>query len=155
MFRGFGQLVFAFMATVFALYDMLKSIDRHAVIDTAIKETSDVIADLNGEQINKGVRADGSEITPTYSNLTIEIKRSKGQPTDRVTLRDTGKFYRGIRSEVIGDKIVTESTDDKNEKLVKKYGKKIFGLGDQYKREYLKEHLNPLFRKKIHSELGL
>lgn len=32
-----------------------------------------------------------------YTPFTKEIKREKGQPTDRVTLKDTGEFYMSFR----------------------------------------------------------
>ena len=47
------------------------------------------IIDLNiEEQLQRGIDATGQPITPGYRPLTISIKRQKGQPTNRVTLRD-------------------------------------------------------------------
>jgi len=50
---------------------------------------------------NKGTYSDGSRIKTfsaqgslVYSPFTVIIKGKKGQPTDRVTLKDTGGFYK-------------------------------------------------------------
>lgn len=43
------------------------------------------------------LKTDKSESGKYYSNRTIVIKKEKGQPTDRVTLKDTGKFYKSYR----------------------------------------------------------
>jgi hypothetical protein len=64
-----------------------------------------------------------------YSPFTIEEKKRKGQPTDRVTLKDTGDFY--LSFSVIPFKGGFEITanpikDDTN--LFEEWGKEILGL---------------------------
>lgn len=103
----------------------------------------------------QGIRSNGSEILPTYADLTIEIKKLKGQPTDRVTLFDTGSFYQKIKTNVSGQLVITDSEDEKSEKLKKKYGKRIFGLSENYRSEYLRETLNPKFLASIKASLQL
>lgn len=102
-----------------------------------------------------GIRADGSEILPTYIDFTIAIKQDKGQPTDRVTLRDTGAFQAAITTEVTQTHVITDSTDEKSAKLQKKYGKKIFGLSEKFKAEYIRDNLRPAFLKNAKLELKL
>lgn len=102
-----------------------------------------------------GIRADGTEILPTYKDITIAIKQDKGQPTDRVTLRDTGEFQNKVFAEVTDTHVITGSTDDKSTKLQKKYGKKIFGLSEKFKYEYIRESLNPAFLKSCKLSLRL
>lgn len=102
-----------------------------------------------------GIRADGTEILPTYTDLTIQIKQEKGQPTDRVTLRDTGDFQNQVTTTVTDEFVTTDSTDEKSEKLQKKYGEKIFGLSEKYKAEYIRESLNPAFLRTCKIELKL
>ena len=91
------------------------------------------IADTNADQMFAGLRADDTEIEPAYKPFTIAIKKEKGQPTDRVTLKDTGEFHRSIFVKFEGDKIIIDSDNDLRDKLVKKYGAKIFGLTKQSK----------------------
>lgn len=57
----------------------------------------------------EGTYADGTPIVTyfaippmVYASRTITKKERRGQPTDRVTLRDTGAFYRSIRMESAG-----------------------------------------------------
>lgn len=120
-----------------------------------MKETKERIADLNAEQMVAGIRSDGSEILPSYTDLTIYLKEQKGQITDRVTLRDTGEFQAAITTEITETHVITDSDDPKAEKLQKKYGKKIFGLSEKFKYEYLRENLNPAFIKNCKLELRL
>ena len=52
--------------------------------------------------------------------------------------------------------IHTESTDSKNQMLVKRYGEKIHGLGNtEFKKELIDESLRPVFKKKMESAIGL
>jgi hypothetical protein len=144
--------------TIEALLTRVKTLDTEKVSIEAVSETSPERVTLNIEQINQGLRSDGSEILPSYSDFTIEMKKLKGQPYDRVTLQDTGDFYRGIKSDVNGLTIDTESTDWKNEKLKKKYETskgKLFGLDKEFKAEYVEKDLRPAFNDKIEKVTGL
>lgn len=76
---------------------------------------------------DKGIDGKGNKLTPEYKPFTIAIKRQKGQPTDRVTLSDTGSFYDGF------DLIFTDqnsigvfSRDSKTPEIIEKYGSDIF-----------------------------
>ena len=140
------------MATIAGLLNKVKAFDASKAATTAIIETKENIADLNATQMFEGLRSDGSEILPSYTALTIQLKKEKGQPTDRVTLNDTGDFYRGITVDVTGDKINITSTDEKTAKLNKKYSKSkgnIFGLNKGSKSEYLNGFLRREFKAKV------
>ena len=52
------------------------------------------------ERIFDGKTFTGEDITPSYKPYTVMVKEQKGQPTDRVTLKDTGDFHRSITFEV-------------------------------------------------------
>lgn len=77
-----------------------------------------------------GVRSDGSDITPAYTPFTVRLKGFKGQPTDRVTLRDTGDFHDSLRLEFQADEFSIVAGDWKEAKLKAKYGDLILGLTD-------------------------
>ena len=142
--------------TIKAVLDRVQNFDASKAITEAIIETKDQIADLNAEQMNRGLRSDGSEILPSYSDLTIQIKKEKGQEFKHVTLKDTGSFYAGIEVTVTGDKLNITSTDSKTAKLNKKYSTSkgnIFGLSPKFKREYTR--LRPAFKKKVLAATGL
>jgi signal peptidase I len=144
--------------TINFLYDKIKALDINKISVDSLNETNRERETLNIEQINQGFRADGTPILPSYTQYTIQIKRAKGQPYDRVTLQDTGDFYRGIKSSAAGNSIVTDSTDSKTAKLKKKYETargKLFGLGKEFKAEYIEKDLRPVFNQKIQVATGL
>ncbi len=140
------------------MYNKIKAIDTDKICVDSLRDTKETIADLNAAQLFTGLRADGSEILPNYTPFTIELKKLKGQPIDRVTLRDTGAFYQAITTNITQDKVVTDSTDEKTAKLKKKYETskgKLFGLNHESKVEYLQQQLRPAFKKKMEAATGL
>lgn len=143
------------MATIKALLNRFENLNTDAIVAETMQESADAIAEKNKEQLYSGEDADGAEITPGYRPLTIAIKQSKGQPTDRVTLRDTGSFYQGIYVSVNGDRLITDSRDTKSAKLQDKYGEKIFGLNDKFSFEVIKETIRPVFKNKIQEAVKL
>lgn len=90
------------------------------------------IIDLNAENqlYEQGVNNLGVDISDymPYSPLTIEIKEAKGQPTNRVTLRDEGDFEASFYLEVSDKQFEIKASDFKTEALIKKYGRQILGL---------------------------
>ena len=97
------------------------------------KEYREDVLELERERLFHGTNADGSEIVPEYKPSTVMIKKKKGQPTDRVTLFDKGKFYGAFTMEREGDNVLFTSEDSKTKKLEEKYGERIFGLTDKDK----------------------
>jgi hypothetical protein len=142
--------------TLHELQRRFSGFDITEEVRESIIETSDEITELNRGQMFIGKRSDGSEITPTYSDLTIELKEQKGQPSDRVTLKDTGAFWDSLTVDVNSDSFTIDATDSKTEKLSKKYGDKIFGLTAESKREeYIPLYFFPALQKRITGKLGL
>jgi hypothetical protein len=136
------------------LYNKVAALDVHEVAVNSINETKDVIADLNVEQLNKGIRSDGS-FMPDYSHASVELF---GKPAGPIKLFDTGAFYRGFEVKMQGDKVIIDSTDNKTDLLFKKYAtkkKNIFGLSGPYRREYIDNSLRKAFRKNIKQEIGI
>ena len=147
------------MGKLFNLIKGFKSFNAKDIAKESIIETKGFALDEQARQMNKGKRNDGSDILPSYSRLTIEIKEQNGQVTDRVTLHDTGAFYAGFKLDIQGEQIQFTSTDSKTAKLKKKYNTskgKIFGLNDESKKEYINESLKKKFvflsRKKIYGK---
>lgn len=88
--------------------------------------------DLNIEQMMAGQDSDGNRITPEYAPFTIEIKKAKGQPYDRVTLKDEGDFHRSMFMKADNFPVMFDSKDSKTDDLTRKYGNSIFGLTKQH-----------------------
>lgn len=137
------------MASIKQLLNRFEAIDTDKIVRETMEESADAIKQKNQEQLFAGENSAGTDIEPFYKPLTIAIKQSKGQPTDRVTLRDTGSFYQGIYVSVQGDKLITDSTDSKSAKLQDKYGDQIFGLNDKFSSEVIRETIRPVFKEKI------
>ncbi len=143
------------MATIKKVYDRVLAFDSDLAIDQIFRESEDDFVRLNQEQMFAGVKRDGNEIEPPYANLTVAIKQQKGQPTDRVTLKDTGAFYQGLYANLAGNRIDEGSSDPKAEKLSEKYGEEIYGLGGQYKQEFVNDSLKPKFSEKVFQAIGI
>jgi hypothetical protein len=147
------------MADALEILSNLKSLDLDGIIHQTLVDNEKVMADLNAVQMSKGLRSDGSEILPSYADLTIELKEGKpglAGVTDRVTLFDTGDHYRELYAEVQGaDAIEYGSKDEKSEKLQKKYGDKIYGLDSDSRDELAEQHLRPSYMTAVEQHTGL
>ena len=133
-------------AKLSAINDSLR--DNTLVIASLSKPINEAqICELNSEQqlYEYGVNALGVDISDyqPYAPLTIGIKRSKGQPSDRVTLRDNGDFHGSFFVKFGKDGMEIDATDSKRDKLVGKYGKQIFGLTQESKTYVSNEILKP------------
>lgn len=139
----------------------LKSINLRAIYRNAIKEHEQDIVDLQQEQLSAGLADQGDELQPGYRPRTIENKLAKGQPVDRVTLKDTGEFYRKQYVKYSIDKFEISSRDRKRNKLVNKYtgnrGGDVFGLMPVNKiilAEMIKPEIQNEFRERVFKALS-
>jgi hypothetical protein len=129
--------------------------DIHEEVQESLIESSGAAITLNQGQMSLGKRSDGSEITPSYSDYTIMLKDEKGQESRWVTLHDTGAFWEDMFMDVNADTFTLGSADSKSEKLEKKYGKKIFGLSKESKKEeFIPLHFLPELQSRITRKLG-
>ncbi len=73
--------------------DFFKNIDDVIFKITQEQETQKfLIESLQDQLFITGEDGNGLSLGD-YSPVTVKIKRAKGQPTDRITLKDTGEFY--------------------------------------------------------------
>jgi len=107
-------------------------------------DVQQVMKDANTDQLHSGLRSDGSTITPPYKPYTVKKKQEKGDPYDRVTLRDEGNYYEGFRVRVSPTRAEMYNVDEKSEKLKEKYGVLIEGLAP-FAINRVREFLRPLF----------
>lgn len=121
---------------------------KTTVIRDAVIENEAIILDMNTQDqlFEKGITADNISIASyqPYRPNTITIKALKGQPTNRVTLKDEGDFYRSFYLEYYDDRVFITAGDDKAEKLAFKYGERIFGLTEENKTILAKEYIKPI-----------
>lgn len=107
------------------------------LIQSIILENEYVITDMNSEDqlYEHGVNRLGVNIMDyaPYSPLTIEIKKEKGQPYNRVTLRDEGDFEQSFYVEADKQQFTIKAEDWKTEDLIQRYGRQILGLTEENK----------------------
>ena len=105
------------------------------LVQKIIWDNEAYIIDMNAEEqlFEQGINRLGVEISDyaPYSPVTIAIKEAKGQPTNRVTLRDEGDFESSFYLEVGDKQFEIKASDFKTEDLIKKYGRQILGLTDE------------------------
>lgn len=146
------------------------SLDRLAFLAARLKElpqaltvaTGQVVGqhkhfleDANTAQLAEGLDSDGRAIGPEYAPLTVAIKQLKGQPTDRVTLRDEGNFYSGVVLRLDTGSFELVGTDEKTPALVEKYGDEILGISDEHLAEFRTDYVRPELELKTRELLGL
>lgn len=147
------------MRTINSLFQAVEKADLPYAIENSLSQTAPDYIDLQRQQMFSGVLSDGTEIERIgakykgYAPMTIKIKERKGQPTDRITLKDTGSFYADINVDARAEGMAVDSGDSKSEKLQKDYGKKIFGLDDDQRQAYVNK-LRPVFVSEIENELN-
>ena len=114
------------------------------------------IVDMNAQEqlFEKGENALGISIAEyrPYSPMTLRIKAGKGQPTNRVTLRDEGDFESSFFVEVGNDRFEIKASDFKAEELSQKYGD-IMGLNNENKAELIWQYLYPAILEKLKQSL--
>lgn len=127
------------------------------VLDQELKDeimrNEEVIVKMVAEEqlYERGVEGRGVEISSyrPYAPRTIKKKQRKGQPYDRVTLRDTGEFHKSLRVVFDDDGFYVTSTDDKAQYLLERYGKTIFRLTDANLKILLNEYIRPSLKAKL------
>ena len=124
-------------------------------VEATVRDNQHVLEDMNTAQLAAGLDADGQPIGPAYAPLTVAIKQLKGQPTDRVTLRDEGDFYAGVVSQLSGQSVELVGTDPKTEDLQFKYGEAILGLSDAHVQEFIDDYVRPDLEEEVRRTLNL
>ena len=113
--------------------DLLKRVVKFNDELTSGRLVQKIIWDNEEQLFEQGVNRLGVSIMDyaPYSPVTIAIKEAKGQPTNRVTLRDEGDFQSSFYLEVGDKQFEIKAADWKTEELIKKYGRQILGLTDE------------------------
>lgn len=128
-------------------------------LEEVIISLQDKITQLVAEEqlYKKGINGKGVEIMSyaPYAQSTIRRKSRKGQPTNRVTLRDTGEFHKSLF--VVFDEggfyIATE--DEKLKYLEPKYGEAILRLTDENLKYLLQTYIRPMLAERLKNKLEI
>lgn len=147
------------MDKVSAWIDELEEYTGRQAADTAVqaaKPLKSLIEELNTENqlFQQGRSGQGLAIVPAYRPMTVRIKKAKGQPFNRVTLRDTGDFHRSIQAvwRRAGE-IEIQAGDSKANDLKDKYGDDILGLNDDSLTR-LRDKLRPILIENLRKSLA-
>lgn len=126
-------------------------------LKNVILENEDVIIQMVAENqlYEHGIEGRGIEIMSyqPYAPKTIRVKLRKGQPTDRVTLRDTGQFHESFHLEFDGDGFYIVSSDEKSKYLLKRYGDTILRITDENLKKLLREYIEPGLKQKLKEKI--
>ena len=163
------------MATLDEIQDCFENIDIGEVAKMSIMDTKEEFLRLQKEQLWNGINSKGENITPPYTEMTIEIKERKGQPSERVTLNDTGDYYEGMYLDIVDNELVVmnhdaegvvpsveksvsvDSTMPVSLQLLAKYGDDVLGLDEVSQQQYvdnaLIDAMRENFTEKLENEL--
>lgn len=139
-----------FQERIDRLQEWQDSVEEKILDEVEARESAVVMLNYEEQLFKKGIDAQGKALRPAYSPYTVQVKGFKGQPTDRVTLRDEGDFHSAFAIERNRGEFSIYSGDWKEAKLKAKYGEDIMGLTDQNLQRVIDMIRDPLidsFRK--------
>ncbi len=113
------------------------------------KDTQDFLIDTLQDQLFTTGEDDDGVSLGDYSPITVKIKKRKGQPTDRITLKDTGAFYDSYSIQPFNGGFFIEADGKKNDTdLFLPYGDNILKPNEESLiliSEYYKQKLHEYF----------
>lgn len=127
------------------------------IVQNIINDNQTFIVNMNAQEqlFDQGVNALGVHIDDykPYSEYTIEIKKAKGQPYNRVTLHDEGDFANSIFIEAGKEQFEIKASDSKTQALIRKYGRQILGLTNENLKELIWKYVFPEIEKESKKHL--
>lgn len=140
--------------TLDELNKKVQDFNFEVAFDKIMLENSKVFVDANKEMLYSGIDATGTSLGE-YANSTKQYKQEKGQPYDRITLKDSGDFYLGKRliSEENFDYTI-ESNDYKQEILNEDFGIEINGIDKERTIKIIDEVLTPKLTQAIQNVIS-
>lgn len=90
-----------------------------------------------------GMRSRRARPSEVYTDFTIAMKKEKGQPYDRVTMRDTGLLYSTFKTKIVALELMLSANTIKEGKDLQKAFGQFVGL-DEYSIEKLVEKSKPI-----------
>lgn len=152
--------------TLYQIINKLQGIDIGAVVSESIDNTLDDFIEENKAELLHGFGSKGKlteedaygKIGPAYYKWEKYAEEKFAQnPLAGFGIPDlnrTGNFFAGFVANLSGNVINETSTNSKTEKLEGKY-QNIFGLGADYKADYLEKSLGPQIRVNLTYVTGL
>ena len=152
-----------------AILDKIKKrfdIDMYQLLDEVFtqKPIQDTMIEFNQDQLQAGFDSLNQKIHTIggrpYRIATIQIKRKKNppQPVDRVTLYDTGEFYKtfGVRIVTQGYEVIADFNKPDGNILDNIPGEfEVLGLDEESKTELVLEYVYPILYNLLRKRVGL
>ena len=135
--------------------------------DTAFKKViSDKNIQLEAVRLNtdeqlyiRGVDVHGNKLRSIYARFgkfyadrTIQIKNEKGQPTDRVTMRDTGAMYKTEKAIIKANELKLDMNTIKDGKDLQLEWGQFVGL-DEFSKEQLVDKAKPIIKTYVKDKI--
>jgi hypothetical protein len=121
------------MITVQQLRDRIQQVSVPRIVEYSAEEQREGLADINREQLLQGIESSGNKISPEYASKSYARRKQSMNSAPGLGTPDlklTGEFHRQLIAKVSEEEIVFSSRDEKNDRLVSKYGEDIFGFTD-------------------------
>lgn len=121
----------------------------NVTIQQTVNKTKPLIIDeqTNG-QMFKGEDSQGKQFIPSYALSTKIIKQKKGQPTNRVTLKDTGDLYKSISVDAKTTEFIISANVEYFKYLVTHYDQNIIlGLQEEFLEQFVNQLVVPQLRR--------
>lgn len=123
------------------------------LLEDIVRDKEDVIvsAIADDQLYRRGINGRGEKIMDyaPYAPKTIQNKKRKGQPTTRVTLRNTGAFHESMYVVFDSEGFYITASNEKTQGLVEKYGEKIFRLTDKNFTRIIRSHVRKELTKRL------
>lgn len=126
----------------------------HEVIKSTVQKYGYIIVEYNTEKQldEKGEDAKGKKLGK-YTKAYARIRIKKGRQANHVDTHFTGKFHASITVEAREDEFIIRSNVEYDKYLVKRYGKDILGVQEQYLEEFVERYLLPALKTYIDDKL--
>lgn len=99
------------------------------------------------DQLFAGFNSRGQRLIPYawpwYAQKKAQMNPAPGYGNPDLKL--TGAFYNSIRADIDDEGFQVYATDEKAQMLEEKYGNEIYTLGEDAKKGYINEELQPVF----------
>ena len=125
-------------------------------------DVQDEMIEFNQDQLQDGTDALGQKIKTIggspYRPFTVIVKKAKGQPTNKVTLFDTGEFYQTFKVRLVKDgyEIIADfqkPDGDIRDNFSNQYD--FLGLDDESLTELVMEAIYPRLSKLLKEQLDI
>ena len=112
-------------------------------IQKAVNTNSNLLEQQQTEgQFDKGKDSFNINIVPSYATSTKSYKRRNGQPTNRVTLKDSGDLYRSVKVVGTSSQLVISANVEYFKYLVAHYsGNNLLGIEPQAMEVFVNKYI--------------